>query len=161
MQRNFPSAFKHPHAKMEKAANDGHTHEKKTKSSETVADTKKAARQEQLKTESSVGPYTGNDPDVREGDSLFENIIEVVDPTGISSHDDAERAYNKEDKGVWDYVDMAGAIPLAGKLFKGAKLLKGGFNLYKNAGKASGILTGTKALNALGASNDIKEDNIN
>ena len=143
MQRNFPSAFKSTHGP------------------ETVADPKEYQRQEQLKTQSSVGPYTGNDPDVREGDSLFENIIEVVDPTGISSHDDAERAWNKEDKDAWDYVDMAGAIPLAGKLFKGAKLLKGGFNLYKNARKASGILTGTNvALNAPGAINDIKQDNI-
>ena len=161
MQRNFPSAFKHPHAKMEKAANDGHAHEKKTKSSETVADPKEYQRQEQLKKESSVGPYTGNEPDGTENDSLLENIVEFVDPTGVSSWDDARRAYGKKDKGMGDYLDMAGAIPLIGKVPKVARGLKKGFDLYKASTKAASATVGTSRLLNFGdTASDIKNDNI-
>ncbi|MGY8791871.1 MAG: hypothetical protein ACKVKR_16575 [Pseudomonadales bacterium] len=143
MQRNFPSAFKSTHGP------------------EAVADPKEYARQEQLKTEPSVGPYTGKDSDPREGDSLLENIVEIVDPTGVSSWDDANRAWNKEDKTGWDYVDMAGAIPFAGKVSKVARGLKKGFDLYKASTKAASAGLGLgRLLNAGDAASDIKEDNI-
>lgn len=72
----------------------------------------------------------------RDKDSLLENSVEFFDPTGVSSWDDARRAYESmKNRGASipnldEGLDMFGAIPLFGK----AKL---GINLAKGAAKRS------------------------
>lgn len=73
-------------------------------------------------------------PETR-SDSLLEDIIEVLDPTGISSWDDASRAYDSytarvKNTGKYvptmdEFLDVVGTIPALGKLPKGAKLVRG------------------------------------
>lgn len=61
-------------------------------------------------------------------DGGMENLLEFIDPTGFSSWDDAYRAYQgmKRDgrylPNFGEAADMFGAIPLVGKVGKGAKL---------------------------------------
>lgn len=79
-------------------------------------------------------------------DGGLENLLEFIDPTGLSSWDDAYRAYQgmKRDgrylPNFGEAADMFGAIPLLGKVGKGAKLgaqLLGaagrGINMYDTA----------------------------
>lgn len=55
-------------------------------------------------------------------DSMLENIAEVFDPTGITAWDDAYRAYNDPNMPGWEKgLVMASALPLVGKVGKGAK----------------------------------------
>ena len=67
----------------------------------------------------------------RDEDSLFENTVEFFDPTGITSWDDARRAYNSmKNRGAStpnldEGLDMFGAIPLFGKANLGVNLAKG------------------------------------
>jgi len=93
-----------------------------------------------------------------EKDSLGENIVEVFDPTGVSSWDDAARAYNKEKWGLDEYLDMASVIPFAGKLTKLFKGARTGINLAKktfSASRAAG-----DALDTYESASDIYQDNI-
>jgi hypothetical protein len=125
-----------------------------SKPAESVADPKEYARQQQLH----EGLF---DPRVKR-DSNVENVIEFFDPTSISSWDDAKEAYNKKDKGVMDYVDMFGAVPILGKAGKIAKAAGKGFNLYKSASKTASATVGSAAnrlLNLGDATSDIKKDN--
>lgn len=64
--------------------------------------------------------YTGGD-----GDSVIENVLEFIDPTGISSWDDVYRAI--EQYGIKDsrtILEIMGAIPVVGKFGKLAKFGK-------------------------------------
>lgn len=86
--------------------------------------------------EGTIKPETRSDikPETR-SDSLLEDIIEVLDPTGISSWDDASRAYDSytarvKNTGKYvptmdEFLDVVGTIPALGKLPKGAKLVRG------------------------------------
>ena len=68
-------------------------------------------------------------------DSLFEDIIEVIDPTGISSWDDASRAYdsyterikntNKYSPTMDEFFDVLSVVPAIGKIPKAAKIIRG------------------------------------
>jgi hypothetical protein len=61
-------------------------------------------------------------------DGGMENLLEFIDPTGLSSWDDAYRAYQGMQRdgrylpNFGEATDMFGAIPLLGKVGKGAKL---------------------------------------
>jgi hypothetical protein len=67
-----------------------------------------------------------------ETDSTLENILEVFDPTGISSWDDVYRSANDPNSKWYDTaVEVAGALPLVGKL---GKLTKAGIHLKKYKG---------------------------
>jgi hypothetical protein len=67
-----------------------------------------------------------------ETDSTLENILEVVDPTGISSWDDVYRSANDPNSKWYETaVEVAGALPLVGKL---GKLTKTGLHLAKYKG---------------------------
>ena len=56
-------------------------------------------------------------------DSMLEDIVEVLDPTGITAWDDAYRAYNDPNMPGWEKgLVMASALPLIGKVGKGAKV---------------------------------------
>jgi len=67
--------------------------------------------------------------------SLFEDIIEVIDPTGISSWDDASRAYdsyterikntNKYLPTMDEFFDVLSVVPAIGKIPKAAKIIRG------------------------------------
>ena len=66
-------------------------------------------------------------------DSTFENGVEIIDPTGVSSWDDAYRAgVNRNERGgahnADEMLDIAGAMPIFGKF-------KAGLNLGKSASK--------------------------
>ena len=77
---------------------------------------------------------TGNPKKQRGGetDSTLENILEVFDPTGISSWDDVYRSANDPNSKWYDTaVEVAGALPLVGKL---GKLTKAGIHLKKYRG---------------------------
>ena len=99
-----------------------------------------------------------------EKDSVFENILEFVDLTGISSHDDARRAYESMRKrGVNlpnfnEFVDMLGAVPVIGKVGKAPKLAKGVFEVAKQSPKYMKVLN--KLMGAYDSGQDIYEDNI-
>ena len=75
-------------------------------------------------------PYTGKD-------STLENAVEFFDPTGISSWDDAGRAYSEwKDSGsqlptTGQALDMFGALPLLGKFSKLKYLSSGIKPAYK------------------------------
>jgi hypothetical protein len=57
-------------------------------------------------------------------DSVLENIVELIDPSGLFSHDDAQRAYEqwkmsgRPSPTMQEDLDMFSAIPLLGKYSK-------------------------------------------
>jgi len=59
-------------------------------------------------------------------DGTFENAVEFVDPTGISSWDDAYRASQSDVQGLDQSLDMIGAIPLVSKMGRGVKVARMG-----------------------------------
>jgi len=73
-------------------------------------------------------PYPGGATSVSQPpedvDSLVENVFEFFDVTGVSSWDDASRAYEsmkQRDSSLPnfnEFVDMLGAVPMIGKLSK-------------------------------------------
>lgn len=100
-------------------------------------------------------------------DSLMENILEFVDPTGITSYDDAYRAYQsmKADgralPNFGEFVDMLGAVPVLGKLGKAGKAAGAGMKMVQKASAgARAASMGGKLLNAGDAANDIYSDNL-
>jgi len=78
--------------------------------------------------------------------SLLEDIIEVIDPTGISSWDDASRAYdsyterikntNKYLPTMDEFFDVLSVVPTIGKIPKAAKIIRGASKYITPAVKA-------------------------
>jgi hypothetical protein len=57
------------------------------------------------------------------GDSLGEDIFEIMDPTGISSYDDVYRSYKDNGLLSWQTgLEILGALPIIGKAGKGIKI---------------------------------------
>lgn len=56
-------------------------------------------------------------------DSNLENVLEVVDPTGISSWDDVYRSYKETGMSPQTGLEIFGAIPMLGKAGKAGKYL--------------------------------------
>jgi hypothetical protein len=57
------------------------------------------------------------------GDSLGEDLFEIIDPTGISSYDDVYRSYKENGLLSWQTgLEVLGALPIIGKAGKGIKL---------------------------------------
>jgi len=83
-----------------------------------------------------------------EPDSIWENIFEWLDPTGISAWDDVKRSWNDPNAASWETgLEIAGAIPVFGKFGKGAKAIGTAVDAAKaasNASKASKAWKGTK-----------------
>ena len=102
--------------------------------------------------------YLGSDNDPT---SELENFIEMVDPTGLFSHDDAARAYMEwklsgEDLPTIGQVsDMLTAVPIGGKIVKIGKAAR---NLTKLEKAYNAIMSGLEANQAL---NQIKESHEN
>jgi len=109
------------------------------------------------------GEYRPWDP---HKDSLIENVAELFDPTGISSHDDAKYAYEDWRRSGRDYptyeeaLDMAGAIPMFGKL----KYLKAASSAPIALKRTPAILKLMNMLSSFfdveGSIEDIKEDQL-
>lgn len=82
-----------------------------------------------------------------EPDGMGENIWEWVDPTGLSSWDDVSRSYNDPNAAWWETaLEVAGAIPVFGKLGKGAKAAKAVATVGKGAKEAKVISNAAKEL---------------
>ena len=88
-----------------------------------------------------------------EPDSMGENILEWIDPTGISSWDDVRRSWNDTNPEKPWYqtpLEIAGAIPVFGKFGKGAKAANAGAKavskIAKGAKKVEALSTGAKVL---------------
>ena len=84
-----------------------------------------------------------------EPDTLLENIGEWIDPTGISSWDDVYRKFNDPNAAWWEKgLEVAGAIPVFGKLGKGAKAVGAGVDavskIAKGANEAKAVSTAAK-----------------
>ena len=73
-------------------------------------------------------------------DGTFENTMEMVDPTGISSWDDAYRANLKPSRpySADQTLDTMGALPIFGKAKAGFNLGKGTMSALKHGFKKSG-----------------------
>tara|TARA_R100000278_G_scaffold113032_2_gene91040 strand:- start:85 stop:555 length:471 start_codon:yes stop_codon:yes gene_type:complete len=99
-----------------------------------------------------------------EKDSILENILEFVDPTGITSHDDARRAYESmRQRGANlpnfnEFVDMLGALPVIGKVGKGAKATSAAIEVARQSPKYLSVIE--KLIDAYDSGQDIYEDNI-
>lgn len=95
-------------------------------------------------------------------DSLSENLLEFVDPSGMSSYDDAGKAYSKWGKENSflptgeEALDMFGAVPMLGKFSK-LKYLVEGKGLMKSAYK---YFPWQKAVNTVDGSQDVYSDNL-
>lgn len=88
-------------------------------------------------------------------DETYEDILEFVDPTGISSYDDVQRAYNKN--GLFDtetMLEIAGALPIIGKFGKLTKGLKLGTDVFKEY-KLSKMLRGIDEVGKIKQAADI------
>ena len=75
-----------------------------------------------------------------EPDSLLENLFEWVDPTGYTSWDDVRRSWNdtNPNKPMWQTpLEIAGAIPIFGKLGKVGKAVKAGVDVASTVGKGA------------------------
>lgn len=68
-------------------------------------------------------------PKVKE-DSNLENILEIVDPTGITSWDDIYRSYNETGMSPQTAMEVFGAIPMLGKVGKVGKLAQTAANTF-------------------------------
>ena len=76
-----------------------------------------------------------------EPDSMGENILEWIDPTGISSWDDVARSYRDPNAKWWETgLEIAGAIPLFGKFGKGAKVIGKGAKAVGKIGKEAKVI---------------------
>jgi hypothetical protein len=75
-----------------------------------------------------------------EPDSIWENIGEWIDPTGLLSWDDVRRSWNDPslDKPWYQTpLEIAGAIPIFGKLGKGAKAVGAAVDVASKVGKGA------------------------
>ena len=84
-----------------------------------------------------------------DGDTIFENVFEFFDPTGISSWDDVYRSLGDGVEGS-TIMEASGATPLVGKT---TKFLKGGSKL---APQAKVLLNTPRILRALDTSSDVQ-----
>lgn len=114
-------------------------------------------------------PFYGDISNAAQPDNLTENIVEIADPTGVFSWDDAYRAKTAWDKSGSKYpsvnqtLDMFGAVPGLGKLgklkyLKNASAIK---NSMKYVAPAFGVIPWQQIINAVDTGQDISQDNIN
>ena len=119
-------------------------------------------------------PKKSKDDEGSDMESLVMDIAELIDPTGITSWDDAKGAWDETfgqgkmpdlttKQGVEQALDMFGAVPMAGKIAKFGKIMKA-FNRYKNIGykihplDAAAKLLTPNALDAAGFAMDRDDD---
>jgi hypothetical protein len=91
-------------------------------------------------------------------DSNFENILEIADPTGISSWDDVYRSAKENGiKSKSTMIEIMGALPLLGKLSKGAKLLKGMAKTSRQVSNINAISNAALGLQVAGKISDAQQ----
>ena len=97
-------------------------------------------------------------------DPFLENVAEFFDPTGILSHDDAKYAYEDWQISGRKYptyeegLDMAGAVPFAGKF---PKFARSGAIMMRNTPFILHLMRLLdKAADTEGLSEDVKEDQL-
>ena len=113
-------------------------------------------------------PYPGGATSVRQTpedlDSVAENVFEFFDISGVSSWDDAQRAYTSMKQrdaslpNFNEFVDMLGAVPFLGKSSKPIRAAGAMIDLAKpavNYAKYLGIL-----MDGYDSAQDIYQDNI-
>jgi len=99
-----------------------------------------------------------------DSDSLIENVLEFVDPTGITSHDDARRAYESmRQRGAKlpdfnEFVDMLGAVPVLGKLGKAGKATQGLIEVARQSPKYMQMLM--RLVDGYDSVQDVHQDNV-
>lgn len=78
--------------------------------------TKEMLEQERkIRREMQKGGVTPSREQMEDNDSWLENIVEVVDPSGVSSWDDVNRAYKNTGLSSEAALEVLGALPLLGK----------------------------------------------
>ncbi len=97
----------------------------KKNSSKKVAMTKKPSEYRQKE-------WTAWDPNKKK-DTKLDDVIEIFDPTGISSWDDVKRSYKKTGVSGKTTIEAAGALPVIGKFGKFYNGLKLGTDYFKEA----------------------------
>jgi hypothetical protein len=99
---------------------------------QTYNDLSRAAKTIEQTAAKSVGAYGQ--------DSSLENIVEVFDPSGISSWDDVYSSYEQSGMSPETYLEIFGALPLLGKVGKAGKFLQ------KSLSAATPMVKGTSRL---------------
>ena len=84
-------------------------------------------------------------PKLEDKDSWLENIVEFVDPTGLTSYDDVYRSYKNTGLSGETALEALGALPFIGKIGKSGKVIAGGFGLLTDAVKAAQAVADAKA----------------
>ena len=87
-------------------------------------------------------------------DSLLEDIVEVIDPTGISSWDDIYRSYQKSGMEGDTPIEILGALPLLGKVGKIAKANKSLAKTSRQAKSIKNFINATKIAGLVGRASD-------
>lgn len=90
-------------------------------------------------------------------DTLLEDMIEVFDPTGISSWDDIYRSYKKSGIQGDTPMEILGAIPIFGKLGKLAKANKALAKTSRQAKSVNNFINATKAASITGRASDASQ----
>ena len=62
---------------------------------------------------------------------IAKSVVQFIDPSGVSSHDDVKKAWNDGKIDSDDVLEPAGAIPLIGKIPKVIKGVKGIVNTFR------------------------------
>jgi hypothetical protein len=102
-------------------------------------------------------PSAQNGKRTKRSDSAFEDFVEVIDPSGISSWDDVYRSYQKSGMQGDTPMEILGAIPLLGKAAKIAKANKYLAKTSRQAKSVNNFIKGTKAGAVGGRANDLSQ----
>ena len=144
------SAFKHPHAPMEVAANDGHTHDAESRN-EAVADPNSVVEHKEKKKETTLGDKVDKGLDIAQDvmtvgglTPLYGNAIDGVN-TGVSAARAGWSWLTGDDEGAKKHatntaVNAASMIPGAGIVVGGAKLGNKAVKAFDKAQTAGGYV---------------------
>jgi hypothetical protein len=97
---------------------------------------------------------------IKDKDSLTEDLIELGDPTGISSYDDVYRSYKNTGLSPETGIEVLGALPAFGKFGKTIKGLKITSDLFRES-KLSKALRFADKVSKLDQGKDISEKKYN
>jgi hypothetical protein len=81
---------------------------------------------------------------------IAKSVVQFVDPTGVTSHDDVKKAWNDGKTNSDDILEPLGAIPLIGKIPKVIKAIKGISNVTRAAKIGSDVNRFTSKVNKTG-----------
>jgi hypothetical protein len=97
-------------------------------------------------------------------ESVLENSLEFVDPTGVLSYNDAGRAYNDYKAGKIGGGELAmqsaGTLPIIGKIPKALSYMYRGSKFMKGAQQYSKAKPAVTRVNRVDAGKDIFYDNV-